>query len=75
VADRFRFGHGENVMDMGGLNLTLMEIIGAAILFVALLWVVMRTRSKGKETSNPRTEQATRELYEAEDKAAKQEES
>ena len=59
-------------MDMGGLNLTLMEIIGAAILFVALVWVVMRTRSRGKETSNPRTEAATRELYEAEDKAAKQ---
>ena len=61
-------------MDMGGLNLVAMEIIGAAILFIALIWVVMRTRSKGKETSNPRTEQATRELYEAEDKAAKQEE-
>ena len=61
-------------MDMGGLNLTLMEIIGAAILFVALVWVVMRTRSRGKETSNPRTEEATRELYEAEDEAAKQEE-
>ena len=62
-------------MDMGGLNLVAMEIIGAAILFLALIWVVMRTRSKGKETSNPRTEAATRELYEAEDKAAKQDES
>ena len=62
-------------MDMGGLNLVAMEIIGAAILFLALIWVVMRTRSTGKETSNPRTEAATRELYEAEDKAAKQDES
>ena len=61
-------------MDMGGLNLVAMEIIGAAILFLALIWVVMRTRSKGKQTSNPRTEEATRELYEAEDKAAKQDE-
>ena len=61
-------------MDTGGLNLVAMEIIGAAILFVALIWVVMRTRSKGKETSNPRTEEATRELYEAEDRAAKLEE-
>ena len=61
-------------MDMGGLNLTLMEIVGAAVLFLALIWVVMRTPSKGKETSNPHTEAATRELYEAEDKAAKQEE-
>ena len=58
-------------MDMGGLNLVAMEIIGAAILFLALIWVVMRTRSKGKSTSNPRTEQATRDLYEAEDEAAK----
>jgi hypothetical protein len=64
----------ETVMDMGGINLFTMEVIGVAILFVVLVWVVMRTRSKGKETSNPRTEQATRELYEAEDKAAKQEE-
>ena len=61
-------------MDMGGLNLVAMEIIGAGILFLALIWVVVRTRSKGKESSNPRTEQATRELYEAEDKAAKQDE-
>jgi len=61
-------------MDMGNVNLVAMEIIGAAILLIALIWVVMRTRSKGKETSNPRTEEATRELYEAEDKAAKQEE-
>ncbi len=59
-------------MDMGGLNLALMEIVGVVILLAALIWVVMRTRSRGKESSNPRTEQATRELYEAEDEAAKQ---
>ena len=61
-------------MDMGGLNWLLIDVVAVAILLGALIWVVMRTRSKGKETSNPRTEQATRELYEAEDKAAKQEE-
>jgi hypothetical protein len=61
-------------MDTGGLNLFTMEVIGIIILLAALIWVVARTRSKGKETSNPRTEEATRELYEAEDKAAKQEE-
>ena len=61
-------------MDMGGINLFSMEVIGVVILLVALIWVVMRTRSKGRETSNPRTEQATRELYEAEDKAAKEKE-
>jgi hypothetical protein len=61
-------------MDTGGLNLFTMEVVGVLILLVALIWVVLRTRSKGRETSNPRTEQATRDLYEAEDRAAKQEE-
>ena len=58
-------------MDTGGLNLFTMEVIGVVILLVALVWVVMHTRSKGRETSNPRTEKATRENYEAEDRAAK----
>jgi hypothetical protein len=61
----------EFVMDTGGLNLFTMEVIGAVILGVILIWAVLRTRSKGKSTSNPRTEQATRDLYEAEDRAAK----
>lgn len=59
-------------MDMGGLNLFTMEVIGVVILLAVLVWVVARTRSKGKESSNPRTEEATRELYEAEDEAAKE---
>ena len=61
-------------MDTGGLNLFTMEVIGVVVLLVVLVWVVARTRSTGKSTSNARTEEATRELYEAEDKAAKQEE-
>ena len=62
-------------MDTAGLNLFIMEVVGVAILGVVLLWAVIRTRSKGKSTSNPRTEQATRDLYEAEDKAAKRRQS
>ena len=58
-------------MDTGGLNLFTMEVVGAIVLGVVLVWAVMRTRSKGKSTSNPWTELATRDLYEAEDKAAK----
>ena len=61
-------------MDTGGFNWLLVDVVGVGILLIALIWLVMRTRSRGKETSNPRTEQATRELYEAEDRAAKQEE-
>jgi len=60
-------------MDMGGVNLFTMEVIGVVILGAVLLWAVLRTRSRGKETSNPRTEEATRELYEAEDRATKDE--
>jgi lysylphosphatidylglycerol synthetase-like protein (DUF2156 family) len=63
----------ETDMDMGGANLFVMEVIGVVLLGAVLLWAVLRTRSKGKETSNPRTEEATRELYEAEDKATKDE--
>jgi hypothetical protein len=33
---------------------------------------VARTRSKGKETSNPTTERATRELYEEEERRREQ---
>ena len=61
-------------MDMGQINLFTMEVIGVVILGLVLVWAVLRTKSKGKETSSRRTEKATHELYEAEDKAAKQDE-
>ena len=61
-------------MDTGGFNLFTMEVIGVVILLAVLIWAVVRTRSKGKESSPQRTEQATRELYEAEDEAAKNKE-
>ena len=60
-------------MDTGGLNLFTMEVIGVVILGAVLIWAVLRTRSKGRSTSNAMTERATRDLYEAEDKAAKRE--
>lgn len=62
-------------MDMGGINWFVIDVIAVVVLGAVLLWAVLRTRSKGKETSNPRTEQATRELYQAEDRAAKEEEA
>jgi hypothetical protein len=61
----------EAIMDLGGINLFAMEVIGAIILLAIILWAVMRTRSKGKETSNPTTERATRELYEEEERRRK----
>ena len=53
----------ENYMDTGGINLVTMEVIGVIILLEVIAWAVMRTKSKGRSTSNPTTEQATRDLY------------
>jgi hypothetical protein len=42
----------------------IMEIVGPAILLIALIWLVMQRRSTGK---SGRTEQATHELYREEE--------
>jgi hypothetical protein len=42
----------------------IMEIVGPAILLIALIWLVMQRRSTGK---SGRTEQATHELYQEEE--------
>ena len=55
-------------MDSGGIQLVIVEVVGALILLAAIIWAVMRTRSKGKETSNPTTERATRDLYREEER-------
>ena len=54
-------------MDLGGLNFLTIGI-AVIVLGALLVWAVMRTRSKGNETSNPTTERATRELYEEEER-------
>ena len=59
-------------MDLGGLNLFTIEVIAVVILGALLAWAVVRTRSKGKKTSNPTTERATRELYEEEERRRQQ---
>ena len=55
-------------MDLGGINLFTVEVIGVIVLLAVMLWAVMRTRSKGRETSTAETEQATRDLYQEEDR-------
>ena len=42
----------------------IIDIVGPAILLIALIWLVMRRRSTGK---TGRTEQATREVYREEE--------
>jgi hypothetical protein len=59
-------------MDVGGLHLGTMEIIGAIVLLVVLLWAVSRVRSGGKKDSPARTEQATDELYREEERRREQ---
>lgn len=54
-------------MDLGGINLFVISVVGVVILGALLAWVVLKTRSKGKQSSNPTTERATRELYEEEE--------
>ena len=58
-------------MDLGGINLFTVEVIGVIVLLAVLIFVVARTRSKGKQTSPERTERATRELYEEEERRRK----
>ena len=45
-------------------TLWILEIIAPAILLIVLIWLIMRRRSTGK---TGRTEQATHELYRAEE--------
>jgi hypothetical protein len=49
---------------MGQAQWWIIDIIGPAILLIALIWLVMRRRSTGK---TGRTEQATREVYREEE--------
>ena len=49
--------------------LTLMEIVGPIVLLLLFVWVIMRNRKS--KVSKDVTEDATRANYQAEDRAAK----
>ena len=49
--------------------LTIMEIVGPIVLLLLFIWVIMRNRKS--KVSKDVTEDATRANYEAEDRAAK----
>jgi uncharacterized membrane protein YqiK len=61
----------EDVMDLGGINWLIIDVVAVVILFAVIVWVVMRTRSKGRSTSNQTTERATHELYQEEERRRK----
>ena len=52
-------------MDLGGLNWSLLTIVGAAVLAVAIAWAALRNR--GKAPPPGKSDEATRRLYEEED--------
>ncbi|MCY7280366.1 MAG: hypothetical protein LH610_05625 [Sphingomonas bacterium] len=58
-------------MDLGGLNLALIEIVGVALLGLALLYAVIRTRSRGKQDNSAATERETRQRYAEEERKRK----
>ena len=55
-------------MDFGGVQLVLIEIVGPLLLLLVMISLVMRVRSRGKKSSPERTEQATHDLYQDEDR-------
>ena len=58
-------------MDMGGLNWSIITIVGPLILVVVLLWAVMR--NKTEKVDPGRTEKATHDVYDEEEKARREE--
>ena len=52
-------------MDTGGFNWSIMNILGPALLLVALLWLVLR-RNKSRKAEY--TEEKTEDLYEEEER-------
>ena len=58
-------------MDLGGINLALIEVVGVVLLGLALLYAVIRTKSRGKQDSNPTIERETRDRYAEEERERK----
>ena len=52
-------------MDTGGFNWSIMNILGPALLLVALLWLVLR---RNKSRNADYTEKKTDDLYEEEER-------
>jgi hypothetical protein len=58
---------GVQAMDSGGFNWTLITIVGAIVLAVVIAWAALRNRSSRSEIE--RSEEATRSVYEEEERA------
>ena len=56
-------------MDSGGFDSTLLIVFGALVLIAVIIFVALRNRSRNQPVE--RSEEATRRLYEEEDRAHK----
>jgi hypothetical protein len=54
-------------MDLGGFNWSLLTIVGAIVLALVIAWAALRNRSSRREVE--RSEEATRRVYEEEERA------
>lgn len=52
---------------MDQANWWVMDILGPAILLIVLVWLVIRVRSNRDTRESRRTEEGTRDLYQAEE--------
>lgn len=53
-------------MDLGGLSWTMMTVVGVLVLAAVILWAALRNRSP--RSRNEDTEEATRRLYDEEER-------
>jgi hypothetical protein len=58
----------EEPMDSGGINWSIINIVGPLLLAVVILWALLKNR-KSSRAEIDRTEVATRDLYKKEDAA------
>jgi hypothetical protein len=53
-------------MDLGGFNWTMITIVGAAVLAVVIAWAALRNRGSAPRIED--SEEATRRLYDEEER-------
>ena len=58
-------------MDLSGISSALIGIIAIALLGLALLYSVLKTKSRGKQDNDPATDRETRERYAEEERERK----
>jgi hypothetical protein len=58
-------------MDAGGLNWSIITIVGPILLALVLIWAIMRNRKSGADPDT--TERGTHDAYDAEERARREE--